>query len=53
MIRSGLYVAGSDPLVDAAIRVWPELDGFLAEPEPEDTAESYRRLEAILARAGV
>lgn len=31
MVQSGLYAAGSDPAVDAALRVWPALDSFLAE----------------------
>lgn len=51
MIQAGLYVAGSDPVVDAAIRVWPALDAFLAEPEPDGAAASFERLRAILADA--
>ena len=51
MIRAGLYTEGSDALVDQAIRVWPELDAFLAEPEREGTAESFRRLRLLLRRA--
>lgn len=49
MIQAGLYVAGSDPLIDAAIRVWPALDAFLAEDEPADSAASFKRLAACLA----
>ncbi|HHY48129.1 MAG TPA: hypothetical protein GYA10_00030, partial [Alphaproteobacteria bacterium] len=41
--------AGSDALVDAALRVWPALDAFLAETEGEDIAASFARLERILA----
>jgi flagellum-specific ATP synthase len=48
MIRAGLYVAGSDPLTDAAIRVWPALDAFLAEAETGGTPASFARLAAIL-----
>ncbi len=51
MIRAGLYTEGSDALVDQAIRVWPELDAFLGEPEREGTAESFRRLRLLLRRA--
>ncbi len=51
MIQAGLYATGSDPLVDAAIRVWPALDAFLAEEELEDSAASFRRLEACLLPA--
>jgi flagellum-specific ATP synthase len=48
MIRAGLYVAGSDPVTDAAIRVWPALDSFLAESEVADSTASFERLAAIL-----
>ena len=49
MIKAGLYVAGTDPLTDAAIAVWPALDHFLAEDETEDTTASFARLAACLA----
>jgi flagellum-specific ATP synthase len=50
MIQAGLYAKGSDPLVDAAIKVWPALDGFLAEDAPADgVAGSFARLAAALA----
>lgn len=52
MVKAGLYAAGSDPLTDAAIRVWPALDGFLAEDEPDDTDASFQRLAKCLALAG-
>jgi flagellum-specific ATP synthase len=52
MIQAGLYAAGSDPLVDRAIQVWPALDGFLAEDAPEGVAGSFRRLAACLASKG-
>lgn len=29
MVRSGLYLAGSDPTTDRAISIWPSLDAFL------------------------
>jgi len=51
MIQAGLYAAGSDPLVDAAIRVWPAVDAFLAEAEPEGCAASFARLAQILEPA--
>lgn len=51
MIRAGLYVDGSDPLLDRAISVWSELDGFLAEVERIDSANSFARLGLILRRA--
>lgn len=50
MIQAGLYAKGSDPLIDAAIRVWPALDAFLAEDAPSDgITGSFRRLEAALS----
>jgi flagellum-specific ATP synthase len=51
MIRAGLYVAGTDPIVDRAINAWPELDAFLAEVERGDTANSFARLALILRRS--
>lgn len=53
LIRSGLYAKGSDPQIDAAIRVWPALDAFLAEAEPEGSPASFGRLAAILDGAGM
>ena len=47
MIQAGLYVAGSDPLVDRAIAVWPALDAFLAE-DAEGVQASFARLAECL-----
>ena len=44
MIQAGLYSAGTDPVLDAAIEAWPKLDGFLAEDEWENSQASFRRL---------
>lgn len=52
MIQAGLYASGSDPLVDRAIKVWPALDGFLAEDAPQGVAASFRRLADCLAGRG-
>lgn len=51
MIRAGLYAPGSDPVVDAAIKVWQGLDGFLAEPSQEGAAGAFSRLADVLAVA--
>ena len=51
MVQSGLYATGSDPEVDAALRVWPALDAFLSEDEGQDAAASFARLDAILSPA--
>ncbi len=47
MIQAGLYIAGSDPLVDRAIKVWPALDAFLAEDAPDGVEGSFRRLGSM------
>ncbi len=52
MIQAGLYAKGSDPLVDAAIRVWPALDAFLAEDAPSGIEVSFERLAACVAAKG-
>ncbi|WP_323005844.1 FliI/YscN family ATPase [Pseudorhodobacter sp.] len=51
MIQAGLYTSGSDPTIDAAIKVWAALDAFLAEDEPAGIDVSFKRLEACLALA--
>ena len=49
MIQAGLYVKGTDPQVDTAIKVWPALDAFLAESAPEAGIEgSFSRLGECL-----
>lgn len=52
MIAAGLYSAGSDPLVDAAISVWAELDSFMATDAPENGVEgSFAALAKVLKGA--
>ncbi|WP_010141279.1 FliI/YscN family ATPase [Oceanicola sp. S124] len=53
MVHAGLYVAGSDPVLDQAIRAWPDLDGFLAEIEENGISNSFNRLKLILRRSAV
>ena len=50
MIRAGLYAQGSDPEVDAAIRIWAELDTFLARSEKQSIANSFTQLQLVLRR---
>ncbi|MER5170791.1 FliI/YscN family ATPase [Thioclava kandeliae] len=50
MIQAGLYAAGSDPVVDKAIKVWPALDAFVAESETKNTKASFERLKTALAK---
>lgn len=50
MVQAGLYVQGTDPAVDRAIRLWPLLDGFLAEDAPTGGPDaSFARLKICLA----
>jgi len=51
MVQSGLYAAGSDPSIDAALRVWPGLDAFLALPSPGGVEASFAALRAVMAAA--
>lgn len=49
MIQAGLYVSGTDPAIDRAIRLWPALDAFLAEDAPADgISGSFARLAECL-----
>ncbi len=50
MIRAGLHMPGADPALDEAIRVFPLLDAFLAEPSA-GVAEAFARLAGCLAPA--
>lgn len=53
MIQAGLYVKGTDPVVDRAMQIWPALDGFVGEDAPAGGVEaSFARLAAILASRG-
>lgn len=49
MIQAGLYTAGSDPLVDQAILVWPELDLFLSRYENDSSSTSFEKLADCLS----
>ncbi|WP_050526131.1 FliI/YscN family ATPase [Pseudorhodobacter aquimaris] len=49
MIQAGLYSSGSDPAVDAAIKVWPALDGFFAEDAAGGIEGSFQMLDHCLS----
>lgn len=51
MIQAGLYAHGTDPVIDAAIKVWPALDAFLAEDAPAGVEGSFQRLADCLSLA--
>jgi len=48
MIKAGLYVQGSDPLLDKAIIRWPLLDMFASQFEREAIRQSFNALELCL-----
>ncbi len=52
MVKAGLYADGTDPELDQALKIWPELDAYMAEKEATSTQNSFDRLSIILRRAG-
>jgi flagellum-specific ATP synthase len=50
LIRIGAYRAGSDPLIDAAIRLNPALEDFLRQGKDEVTRldQAFASLQSIL-----
>lgn len=52
MIKAGLYSEGSDPVLDLAVKAYPELDRFIALPEAFGAKNSFQRLDLILRKAG-
>ncbi|MEM7424246.1 MAG: flagellum-specific ATP synthase FliI, partial [Pseudomonadota bacterium] len=50
MIRAGLYAAGSDPAIDEAIALWPDLDAFIGTvARGRDDLASFAELARILS----
>jgi flagellum-specific ATP synthase len=50
MVQSGLYTAGSDPLLDAAINAAPALDDFQAIKDSRGTLAHFAKLrQAIMS----
>jgi flagellum-specific ATP synthase len=48
MIQAGLYAAGTDPELDAAIAAWPRLDAFVGLSGMADTEASFDALRKCL-----
>ena len=50
LITVGAYRAGSDPQLDRAVRMWPRIESFLAQPmaEPMSLDASIRQLGELL-----
>ncbi len=51
MITAGLYSQGSDPHIDQAIALWPDLDAFAARVQDTGISSSFDALNVILRRA--
>ena len=50
MISAGLYSHGTDPKIDHAIKVWPQLDNFLTQTKTGSIQDSYDKLSLFLRR---
>ncbi|WBU61983.1 FliI/YscN family ATPase [Paracoccus albus] len=48
MIKAGLYAAGSDPDLDAAVRLFPALDAVVTENSKDGCVDSFRKLAAAM-----
>ena len=53
MISAGLYSHGTDPEIDHAIKVWPQLDTFLTQTKTGNIQDSYDKLSLILRRNAI
>ncbi len=51
MVQAGLYTTGADPTTDAAVKIWPDLDAFVAERTTDGIEQSFAQLENILSMA--
>jgi flagellum-specific ATP synthase len=50
LVRIGAYAKGADPEVDEAVRIWPQIEAFLAQEVADRCApdEAFAKLEALL-----
>jgi flagellum-specific ATP synthase len=50
LVRIGAYARGADPEVDEAVRLWPKIDGFLAQETNVQVlpAQAFAELEALM-----
>jgi len=51
MVRAGLYVAGNDDVLDRAVSIWPDLDAYIGQLEPQNAGASFSRLKLLLRRS--
>ncbi|TCL01454.1 flagellum-specific ATP synthase [Shimia isoporae] len=52
MIRAGLYNEGTDPILDVAIKAWPEIDNFMSGMDSPSIQDAFNRLMLLLRRSG-
>jgi flagellum-specific ATP synthase len=52
LIKIGAYRAGSDPVIDKAIRLNPELEAFLSQKKDETTRldEAFNQMQKVLSK---
>jgi flagellum-specific ATP synthase len=52
LIKIGAYRAGSDPVIDKAIRLNPDLEAFLSQKKDETTrlAEAFNQMQKVLGK---
>ena len=51
MIQTGLYVKGSDPLVDESITYWPKLDAFFTRGSFANTDDAFIEVANLMGQA--
>lgn len=51
MVTAGLYSHGSDPEIDQAIALWPDLDAFAGRNQDLEIEDAFMQLDVILRRA--
>ena len=51
LVRIGAYAKGADPEVDDAVRIWPQLETFLAQEvfEKSNPDDAFAKLQALMA----
>jgi flagellum-specific ATP synthase len=51
LVRIGAYAKGADPEVDEAVRIWPQLETFLAQDvfEKSNPDDAFAKLQALMA----
>jgi len=52
MVRSGLYVEGTDAELDLAVKNWHEIDAFLGRVGSDNISMSFDKLRLLLRRGG-